>query len=260
MNEFEIKILLSLFSLGLFGGFSHCGFMCGPFVLMQVNSNLKNLKIENITYLKKLKGLALIPYHLGRITTYSILGFICAFVGNNIRNNNNLNLISAIILFIGALLVFNLILKNFQINLFSKIFKKLVNFSKLNPFKNHFCKKYSKKDLYQKINLFFKKLFQNPRGLKGYFLGIILGFIPCGLLYSALIITATLDNYFLAFLAMLIFGLATIPALFLSAIGSYLFFSKMKIGFKIFSQFILSINMIMLLIMSLSQLILFINL
>ena len=30
-----------------------------------------------------------------------------------------------------------------------------------------------------------KPLFKNPKGLNGSFLGIVLGFIPCGLLYGA---------------------------------------------------------------------------
>lgn len=243
MDDFQLKIILSLLSLGFFGSFSHCGFMCGPFVLMQVNNNLSQIKITNVTYLKKLKGLALLPYHCGRIITYSFLGFVSAFFGKNIRTNGNANLISAIMLTIGALLILEMILKNFKINLFTRIpspKKKIpIDFLPLKPIKI--------------IKDFLSFLFKNPQGLRGFILGLILGFIPCGLLYSSLIISATLDNYIIAGMAMLIFGIATIPALFISGSTGYLFFNKSQKWYKFFTQFILLINMISLFIMSASQ-------
>ena len=239
MGEFELKILLSLLSLGLFGGFSHCGFMCGPFVLMQVNNNLKNIKIENITYLKKLRGLALLPYHFGRITTYSFIGFLSSFIGKNIRESTNFHLASAVILFTGSLLILSLILKNFNINLFASLKIKSPKFFLL-----------IKKAIPTELIDF---LFTNPTGFNGYILGVILGFIPCGLLYSAIIISASLDNHFLAAFGMFLFGITTIPALFITAIGSFALSKNLKFGSKIFSQFMLLINMIVLFIMAASQ-------
>ena len=111
MQEFELKIIISLITIGFVGGFSHCAFMCGPFVMMQVNNNLKKISIDNLNHFTRLKGLALIPYHLGRITTYSFLGFFSSLFGKNIKNHTNSHLISAILLFLAALIVFNLILK-----------------------------------------------------------------------------------------------------------------------------------------------------
>lgn len=245
---FDSEILISLFSLGLFGGFAHCGFMCGPFVVMQVAGNLKNIEIKDITPFQRLKGVALFPYHFGRITTYSFLGVVSSFIGVNIRNVSNSNLISAIMLIIGATLIALLILKNWNINV------------KL-PFKINFFTKLKKlicKYLYFDSLIFFIKdiigtLFKYPAGIKGYILGIILGFIPCGLLYSALIIVATVDSSVMALISMFAFGVATVPSLFISGIGSYFFFNKIKISLKIFTQFILLINMITLLIMAFFQ-------
>lgn len=240
IGDVELKLFISLFSLGLFGGLGHCGFMCGPFVLMQVNSNLKNIKIEDVSYLQKLRGLALIPYHFGRITTYSFLGLISGIIGKNIRNDANFHLISGIMLLIGVFFILNLFLKNFDTDLTAKIFKK--------NRKGGFFDK-----IFNKIMPLLDNLFKNPKGFNGYLLGIILGFIPCGLLYSALIIAATFDNYLFSSLAMLIFGIGTTPTLLLSGAAGYLFFSKLKTGFKLLTQFILLINMIVLFIIALSQ-------
>lgn len=240
VSNFDISILISLFSLGLFGGFGHCGFMCGPFVVMQVNNRLQNIKIANFSYLQKLQGLALLPYHCGRITTYSFLGFICSFLGENIRVSSNFNIVSGTLLLIASILVFNLILKNARIKIPLKIPKITLKIAFLAQLKEN-------------LKNIINPLFQNPKGFDGYILGIILGFIPCGLLYSALIITITIENPLFAAIGMLIFGICTIPPLFLSALGGYLFFSKLQFGLKLITQFILLINMIMLIIMALSQ-------
>jgi sulfite exporter TauE/SafE len=245
---FDFEILISLFSLGLFGGFAHCGFMCGPFVVMQVANNLKNIEIQNITSLGRLKGLALLPYHLGRITTYSFLGLISSFLGANIRNVSNSNLVSAIMLIIGSILIAFLLLKNWNINFslppFARILIKIKSFAyKYFPFDK----------LFLCIQSTLEVLFKFPMGIKGYALGIMLGFIPCGLLYSALIIVATLESPIYALMSMFAFGIATIPSLFISGVGSYFFFNKIKISLKIFTQFILLINMITLIIMAFFQ-------
>ena len=71
-------VLLSLFLAGLTGGFSHCVGMCAPFVMAQVTSNMAQVPAKEMHRLTRLKGAALIPYHLGRMTTYSMLGGMSA--------------------------------------------------------------------------------------------------------------------------------------------------------------------------------------
>ena len=59
MNSGDLIILISLISMGFFGGFSHCLGMCGPFVLTQVSNNLSRTKIDDFKGLKKLSKIAL---------------------------------------------------------------------------------------------------------------------------------------------------------------------------------------------------------
>lgn len=52
------------------------------------------------------------------------------------------------------------------------------------------------------------------RTLRGYPLGVALGFLPCGILYAALAAAASTASPLFGALAMLCFGLGTVPALF----------------------------------------------
>jgi len=64
----------SLFFAGLAGSLLHCAGMCGPFVLGQVMIDAESAGSSGYSEWRRLSGAALIPYHLGRITTYTALG------------------------------------------------------------------------------------------------------------------------------------------------------------------------------------------
>lgn len=235
-NNHEITIIISLFSLGLFGGFSHCIGMCGPFVLTQVNNRLENIKIAELNHLAKLKGIALLPYHLGRITTYSFIGGASSLLLSNIKNITQFKIISALLLIIASIIFISTIFDNTKLRISSKI--------RL-PFKINLLKNCAP---------VMSNLFSKPYYFKGYILGILLGFIPCGLLYGAIAVAASIDNFLIAALAMFCFGIATIPSLFLTAMGSYLFLNKIKKKIKFFAKTILLINAMVLFIMAIDLL------
>jgi len=67
----------ALFLAGLAGSAMHCSGMCGPFVLGQVMADAEGLG-RGSTYgeWRRLTGAALAPYHAGRLVTYSALGGI----------------------------------------------------------------------------------------------------------------------------------------------------------------------------------------
>jgi len=235
MNNYEITIIISLFSLGLFGGFTHCTFMCGPFVLTQVNNRLSDININQASIIKKLQGIALVPYHLGRITTYCFIGAVSSFLTYNLKEISGFKYLSALMLIFAAL-IFAGIAE-------AKIKTKIALPFKINLIQNHF--------VFQHINNLVSKLFQNPYNFKGYFLGILLGFIPCGLLYGAIISVAALDNYLIAAFAMFCFGIGTIPSLFATAYGGYWFFNFFQKRLKLFTKIILLINSFTLFLMAL---------
>jgi sulfite exporter TauE/SafE len=223
----DLTLIISLISLGFFGGFSHCSGMCGPFVITQVSQNLQQIPLDKFTNFQKLKNLALLPYHLGRISTYSIIGFFSAFLTKNISEFPAFKFLSATLLILASLFFLTLLFE-----------RKILSF-KL-PFLKSVTSFFGRK---------FSFLFKNPRGIKGYFLGLVLGFIPCGLLYGAFLIAAAISTPSLAMLGMIGFGLATFPALFLSALGGG-FLIKYS-GFKILTKIIIALNAVMLFLMSL---------
>ncbi len=234
-NYDQILLLLTLFNMGLFGGFLHCSSMCSPFVIHQVSIRLKNQEIDKYRGLEKLKNLALIPYHLGRIFTYAIIGGFCSYLAGNVRDFGNFQKFSGIILILAAILMILAAFKKKIVNLGNFSIKFFSIFPKVRVFKD-----------------FLGSLFANPTSYRGFILGIFLGFLPCGLLYSAFIIAASITNTGLAFIGMVIFGLGTFPALFLVGSTSYLFLNYAKSYIKIIARLVILINSVTILLIGMN--------
>ena len=229
MNYSTEIIYLSLLSLGFFGGFTHCMSMCGPFIITQVTNRVSKINIEQYSNFEKLKNMALLPYHFGRITTYCFLGIISGFLGSNIDQFRFFKYFAAILLIIAILIFLNMFFeKKFFSNFNFKLLDKVPNIAFISNLKN-----------------LLKFLFKNPTGIKGYILGIMLGFIPCGMLYSAIAMTIIIANPIFSGFGMLIFGLATIPSLFVTGVGGYFFIKRAK--FKLISNVVIFINCVILL-------------
>lgn len=137
-------------------------------------------------------GSALLPYHFGRVTTYMLLGLIASlFAGHAAQAMGtpwqNSYLPSLLLALGGALFLLQFFgLSGVALPLPS---------------------------LPSALQKTVSDLSKNPTGLKGYAMGLILGFLPCGLLFSALLIAAAAPQGWMAALGMGLFGLATMPAL-----------------------------------------------
>jgi sulfite exporter TauE/SafE len=73
--------VLAMVSLGILGSAVHCGAMCGPLVLGQVADRLARVPCSRMREIDRFKSGALAPYHLGRIATYAALGAVVGAVG-----------------------------------------------------------------------------------------------------------------------------------------------------------------------------------
>lgn len=236
INE-QFVILFSLLSLGFFGGFTHCVGMCGPFVVAQVSNKMQKTKIEDYTIFKKLQNQALLPYHCGRVVTYSFLGLISGFLSEKINKLSFFNYFAAILMFFAAITFANYLFDQ-KISKFLSLKLKISKFLKFG-----FIKKIISLIIPKQL---ISKLFKNPTGYNGFLLGIMLGFIPCGMIYSAVALSLTMTNSFLAMLGMAIFATATIPALFVTGSASYFFIEQAN--FKLISKVIMFINIVLLLL------------
>ena len=244
----QYYILISLFSLGFFGSFSHCVGMCGPFVIAQTSNNLTKIKLTDYNFMQRLKNSALLPYHLGRITTYSLIALISKFITKSFDETRFFEILSAIFLIIASLFFLKIFLEDFNK---SQKLNFLKNFSgkffKNKPTNKLLLKIFNK----TKLSKFINFLFENPRGWRGFLLGIILGFLPCGLIYGAVLITLNFVNPINSALAMLCFGLSTIPALFFT--GFFMSFILKFALLKYLAKLIIFLNILMLLILAFKQ-------
>lgn len=169
--------LFALFFLGgLTGGFTHCLAMCGPLVAGQ--SACAGGCSKRIAH-----GLQW-SYHLGRLTTYSAMGFAAALMAKQVVALPLWHYLSSAMLLLAGLMFIASSLPVTRAHALCKV-----------------------------------------AAPSNYIRGTLMGFMPCGLLYAALMMAATLANAFSGMFAMFLFTLGTLPAL-LIASGSVQFFNR----------------------------------
>jgi sulfite exporter TauE/SafE len=174
--------------LGLTGGAVHCAGMCGPFVLSQVGSRLAQMPVEASAGLVRLQGMALLPYHAGRASTYTLLGAAAAGLTGGVAPVLLQGYAPALLLAMAGLLFLSFAM----IQLAPRLQLALPG---------------------QWMQRWLQPLFRQPGGSNGYLLGLGLGFLPCGLVYSALLLAGASGNWRDGALAMAAFAAGTMPAL-----------------------------------------------
>jgi sulfite exporter TauE/SafE len=186
-------VFLAFFSSGLMVGFGHCVGMCGP-IAVSLSLSLRQGKI-------------LIPhllYHTGRITTYALLGAVVGLTGSFTGVTSRIvGIQKGVMIFAGVLIV-------------------LMGLAMVGwlPLGRIFT------DSFRPIGFFsraFRKLNAAPSRAVYYPAGLVLGLLPCGPVYTALLAAARagmesgepLQGMFTGLWLMMAFGLGTVPALLL---------------------------------------------
>lgn len=183
-----ISVIASGFTLGMLGSL-HCVGMCGPIALA--------LPVHRQEPLNKV--LSILSYNLGRVATYSFLGFIFGTIGASLfidKYQQAFSIILGVLILLGILVpkIFSFLTHNPAYLSFQESIKRRLSF-----------------------------LFQQDKNVSTFFLiGILNGFLPCGLVYmaiaGALVSCSTING--VLFMAM--FGVATIPAMYaVSYFGSF---------------------------------------
>ena len=175
-------LFLAAFSMGLFGS-PHCLGMCGGIV------TAFGLSMQHVSDSKK-NGLIL-TYHVGRLISYSLLGLIASLVGVAIFQSIMSNSAPRIVL--GAVLV-----------LIGLAMLGLPLFNELEKFGMRF---------WQSLAPLRKKVFPIDSFGKALFAGLLWGFLPCGLVYGALMMAIAGNNIATGAALMFVFGLGTMPML-----------------------------------------------
>jgi uncharacterized protein len=186
-------LLLSMFLAGLVGSASHCAPMCGPFVLAQTGETMARLPVGS-GELRRLAGAALLPYHAGRGITYILLAVLLSLPLQLMARLPELRWIPAIALLFGALLFLLLGFRGLRGSLESGFLG--TGFG-------------------SRLGKIARPLFAKPWGWRGIGLGMVLGFLPCGLLYAAIGAAAATSDPLAAAMSMAAFTLGTFPILWL---------------------------------------------
>ncbi len=187
-------LLVTLFLAGLVGSAAHCVGMCGPFVLAQTVSRLQSRPARDMSEFHRLGGALLMPYHLGRATTYAGLGAVAGVLAQGLVNVSGLRWISALLLALAAVFFLAYGLK-WLVPPVSRPGARGEGWWARN------------------LGARARPLFESPVGWRGYALGLALGFIPCGLVYGALAAAAASGGPLEGAFAMTAFALGTAPAL-----------------------------------------------
>jgi len=163
--------------LGFLGSL-HCLAMCGPIAFM--------LPLSHNNAARKTMQLSI--YHLGRLLSYTILGLLFGLLGKGLFTFGMQQKLS---IFIGVLMVILVLLPQ----------KTLARYRMGKPLYKLIAKVkfYLGKELRKKSNDTFLTI------------GFLNGFLPCGLVYMALLGAISLANPIKGGLYMMLFGLGTVP-------------------------------------------------
>ncbi|NOH01886.1 MAG: sulfite exporter TauE/SafE family protein [Chloroflexi bacterium] len=164
------------FLLGLFGSLGHCVGMCSAVIILFDRQPIFQNKF------------AWVLAHAGRITTYSLLGFVFGMFGQTLWSFGNLQAILSILF---ALIAFYL----------------ASAFIGLTPSPELLLSGWTQR---------WGKAIRNFKTASlwtSYLLGLLWGLLPCGLVLTALITAVASKSAWLGALNMLVFGAATIPSL-----------------------------------------------
>ncbi|MDE2005970.1 MAG: sulfite exporter TauE/SafE family protein [Rhodospirillales bacterium] len=185
-------LLGGLFLAGLAGGVMHCGPMCGGFVLGQTADRMARLPAGALSERRRIGAGLLLPYHLGRLTTYAALGAAAGMFAGVLGRAPWFGRISAALLALAGLV--------FLAEALRRVAPGLPRLPRAHlPCAGTLAR--------------FARRFDPARPGGGYALGVTLGFLPCGLLYGALTAAAASGAPAPGAAAMAAFAFGTMPAL-----------------------------------------------
>lgn len=190
-------MIATAFLFGLLGSL-HCVGMCGPIALM--------LPVDRQN--KTNQFLQTLSYHFGRLVTYAIIGLLFGSLG---KTFNLLGFQQYISIFSGLAMILVVLFPKITSHMGAS--KKM--YSIINKVKNQLGQELKKKD----SNTFFT-------------IGFLNGFLPCGLVYMAVLGALATANYFEGMLYMFVFGLGTVPLMTLVSFAPNLNIFGSALNFK----------------------------
>lgn len=188
-------LLASLFLTGLAGSL-HCVGMCGPILL----------GFSRVLGAGGRSRLDFVYYHAGRLWTYGLLGLLAGWAGSKLHEGSAvlgwqrpLSVLAAVLVIAGGAVALGWI-PGLRLD--------------LSPPGGCLPSTSGRSWLGALLN--------DPRRIARLLLGAVMGLLPCGLVYAALLVAATLPNPLYSAAGMVLFGVGTLPALAAVVLGSWL--------------------------------------
>ncbi len=180
---------LLAFTTGFLGGFGHCIGMCGPIVASYAIHAPVHSQKPAMSY--PFPFLPHLLYNTGRITTYSCIGAMMGLSGSFVNVAGRLAGFQDVMAIAAGLIM---IMMGLGV---SGVLDGTALLEKHNVF----------------ILKAAKVVLESGSMWRYYPLGILLGFLPCGLSYSAFMASAATASLFQGMFLSFCFGLGTLPAL-----------------------------------------------
>jgi sulfite exporter TauE/SafE len=186
-------LALALFT-GVISSFGHCLGMCGGIVAMYAARQPVLVEADGKRPSVLVRVRALAPLHMGRIATYTLLGGLIGFAGSLLDKAGGL---------VGWQGVFSVIVGIAMIALALSLM------GVLPPVEIVLASMMTAGSPIKRMRaLFGKRSFLATLGL-----GVLWGFLPCGLVFAMLVVSAGTQSPWGGALTMLAFGLGTVPTL-----------------------------------------------
>jgi uncharacterized protein len=225
-TAFQGGLLLGLFAAGAAGSVVHCGPMCGVFVLGQMSERMGRLPAGRLCEWQRIGNGLLLPYHLGRLTTYAGLGALAAGSAALLGHHAWFGGLSGMLLVIAALL--------FLTKALARILPSLGNIDR------------APRAWGQLIGALARRIERGPVSAE-YLLGLALGFLPCGFLYAAIAAAAASGRPAIGAAAMLSFGLGTTPVLMVVGIAGHAAGRQWNRAVSVAAPVLMALNAVLLL-------------
>jgi hypothetical protein len=208
------------FVTGLISSFGHCLGMCGGIVAIYSARQAAQTPAGESQPGMMARIVSFMPLHLGRITTYTFFGALIGLAGSLLDQAGGMmgwqGLFSVIVGIIMLLVSLSLM------GVLPPIEATLVTLTKGNT------------PVTRMRGLFGKRSFWSTLTL-----GILWGFLPCGLVFAMLVLAARVGTFWGGALTMLAFGLGTVPTLVGFGLAANLLSPKLRGGLQSFAAILL---------------------
>jgi uncharacterized protein len=224
----QSALLVGLFVAGAAGSVMHCAPMCGAFVLGQVADRMARLPPRSLCEASRVRAGLLLPYHLGRLTTYAVLGATAAASASFFAAAGWARPVSALLLVFAAGLFI------------AHALGRLVGAG------------WSDRAPAWWGCTLGRACSSIPRGAAGgeFLMGLALGFLPCGFLYAAIAAAAASGRPLMGAAGMLAFGLGTAPSLMVVGIAGQAAGRRWNRGITAAAPVVMALNAALLLVLA----------